>query len=132
MYLFDTVIFSYSFRGDPLVELYADELGHLGPIFLSAQSVAEVWYGAQKRSWGENRLKSLSSSIAKFSVLPIDRETAILCGELKVKAEKLGRALNHADAWIMATALQYELALVTHDKDMLIGEKLGIEIVNRT
>ena len=33
------------------------------------------------------------------------------------------------DAWIMATAKQYEFTLVSHDGDMLVAKEVGIELI---
>jgi tRNA(fMet)-specific endonuclease VapC len=34
---------------------------------------------------------------------------------VKFRSQRKGRELTHADAWIAATALAYDLALVTHN-----------------
>jgi len=46
-------------------------------------------------------------------------------------ARKAGRRLDVADAWIMATARQFNLILVSHDQDIVVGENIGVQIICR-
>jgi len=131
MYLFDTSIFSYLFRNDRVIGEYADELERDTRLFLSVQTVGELRVGASSRRWGSKRQEQLHNFIATFTVLPItDATTSHYC-EIIVSAKRSGQALTVADAWIMATARQFGLTLVSHDRDMKIGEKMGIVVICR-
>ena len=68
---------------------------------------------------------------SNFGVLPIDRETANLCADIRSIAKSIGRELWAPDAWIMATAKQYEYKLVSHDSDMQVASKVGIDLICR-
>jgi predicted nucleic acid-binding protein len=74
---------------------------------------------------------ALEQIFLNFGVLPIDSETAKLCAHIRSTAKSLGREMRTADAWIMATAKQYEYKLVSHDGDMQVASKVGIELICR-
>lgn len=129
MYIFDTMILSYLIRHDPLAALYKTELTSGEPIFISCQTVGEIRYGAAKRNWGpEKKMKALRI-IGQFAVLPIDETTANFYGDIRAGADKLGRSLHSQDAWILATAKQFNLTLVSHDYDVNVGRELGIKVI---
>jgi tRNA(fMet)-specific endonuclease VapC len=131
MYIIDTSIFSYLFRNDPIYEQYAEDLAPDAQMFLSVQTLGELLDGAIKRGWGEARKTKLHSLISTFSLLPITEETAAHYSEVMSAARNVGRRLDVADAWIMATARQFNLVLVSHDQDMVVGENIGVQIICR-
>ncbi len=129
MYIFDTMILSYLIRHDPLAALYRGELTSGEPIFISCQTVGEIRYGAVKKNWGPEKIKKALRIVSQFAVLPIDETTANFYGDIRAGADKLGRSLHSQDAWILATAKQYKLTLVSHDGDVDVGEELGVNVV---
>ncbi len=131
MYIIDTSIFSYFYRNDPLYDQYADDLVPEAQFFLSVQTLGELLDGAIKNCWGEDRKAKLQSLVDTFSHIPITEETASHYAEVMSAARKLGRRLDVADAWIMETARQFSLILVSHDQDMLVGESIGVKIICR-
>ena len=131
MYLFDTMIISYLLRGDPLAALYRAELDSNGPMSISCQTVGEILYGAAQKRWGASKRAKVDRLMLRFTVLPIDMATAAIYGEIRAGADKLGRPLESQDAWIMATAKQRGLTLVTHDGDMQVGAQVGVDITSR-
>lgn len=131
MYLVDTSIVSYSFRLDPLLRLYEDEMQGDAPLVVSAQTVVEILAGVLLRNWGAKRRVRMDESLARFAVLALDHKTAQNCAEIIVEAQRAGRALDLGDAWILATARRYGLTLLSHDRDMLVGKHLGIDVVCR-
>jgi predicted nucleic acid-binding protein len=46
MYIVDTMLISYIFRDDPLALPYQAELESNQPLFMSVQTVGELYYGA--------------------------------------------------------------------------------------
>ena len=65
-----------------------------------------------------------------FAILPLDGATATIYGDIRAGASRLGRPLLSQDAWILATAKQYNLILVSHD-DVSIGHEFGIQTIKR-
>ena len=109
MYLFDTMILSYLIRQDPLAVLYRSELTCREPIFISCQTVGEIRFGAAKRNWGSERIQKALKIVNHFAILPLDDATATIYGDIRAGASRLGRPLLSQDAWILATAKQYNL-----------------------
>jgi len=119
MFIADTSIVSYCYKGNPISSLYAAELNSGSKIFISVQTWEEMLFGAILDGWGSRRLSQLKALLNSFAVLPVDRETAEICAEIRAKAVRLGNTLATADAWIVATALQYDLTVLAHDRDMI-------------
>ncbi len=132
MYIIDTSVVSYFVRDNPLKELYRTEMSSELPLSISLQTVAEVMAGADRDNWGERRRLALQKYLeTQFTILPIEHETvpfyiAILNGSVRK-----GRSLQIADTWIVATAKQHDLVLVTHDGDMRVGSELGVKVICR-
>ena len=131
MYLFDTCVFSYALQGHSFALKYASELESKDGVFISAQTVEEVLFVAQKRNWGPTKLQVLETAFKRFGVLSLSMETSRISAELRSEALKIGRVLSTPDAWILSTAKQYDYTLVSHDQDMLAGQELGVRIVVR-
>ncbi|MCL6607648.1 MAG: PIN domain-containing protein [Geminicoccaceae bacterium] len=93
------------------------------------QSMAELRLLARKNAWGDRREENLRRFLAKVLVVPADAELAEAWAEVTTASQKFGRRLETADAWIVATALRYDLPLVTHDRDQLILEDLGGRVI---
>lgn len=131
MFLLDTSVVSYIVRKDPLAKLYHAEVTSGMACYVSAQTLGEMYLGARAADWGTERRRRMEVVLARFVVLAIDSGTARQYGDLVHAAGALGRPLSPPDAWIMAAAKQYGLTLVSHDRDMLVGGRLGIEVVCR-
>jgi toxin FitB len=54
-------------------------------------------------------------------ILPLDRGIATTWAKLTARAIRTGRTLGYADSWIVATALTYDLVVVTHNVDDFDG-----------
>jgi predicted nucleic acid-binding protein len=131
MFIADTSIVSFCCKSNPVSSLYSTELNYGEKIFISIQTWEEMIFGALLSDWGEWRLAILREVLARFTVLPLTKETAEFCADTRSRASRLGRPLGTADAWIIATAAQYELTLLAHDRDMLVCHDLGIKLICR-
>jgi len=99
-------------------------------LILSFQSVAELWLLARKNARRNCREEKLRMFLRKFLVVPADDGLAKAWAEVTATSARLGKRLETADAWIVATALRYELPLVTHDRDQLILQALGGRVIS--
>jgi predicted nucleic acid-binding protein len=76
-------------------------------------SVAEMNEMGIFRNWGPGRFAKLSMFLSHYVLLP---STEALCRRwAQVRHERRSRPIGVADAWIVATALEYGLELVTHN-----------------
>lgn len=122
----DTTVASMMHRGrngsgiDPFYE--AQLAGRT--IAISFQTVEEMLFGARRDGWGAARVAALEAFLKRFVVVPGTYELSMISARLRAQAEKAGRRLETADAWIMATATQLGVPLITDDKDQALG---GIE-----
>jgi predicted nucleic acid-binding protein len=102
------------------------------PLFISVQTAAEIIAGADKDNWGKPRRAALQEYLeTQFTTFPIDENTEPFYVAMLNGSARLGKALKIADNWIVATAKQYDLVLVTHDGEMRVGEDLGVKLICR-
>lgn len=57
----------------------------------------------------------------RFVSIPSSRDLIVKWAELMVTAQSVGRPIEIADAWIAATALLYDVPLVTHNSNEYTG-----------
>jgi len=132
-YLLDTNVLSEVQRPQPdeRVLAWLDQVDE-DRTFLSVITVGEIARGVEQLDDGKRKAalrQWLDVDLpARFGgrLLQIDRETALVWGELMARAKARGRGLGVMDAWIAAAALRHELTLVTRNtKDFVsIGLKL--------
>ena len=134
-FLLDTNVLSEVQRPQPDARVLAwlDQVDE-DRTFLSVATVAEIARGVGQLEAGRRRSALqlwLDVELAdRFGsrLLPIDRETALVWGELMAGARRAGRGLSVMDAWIAATALRHNLSLVTRNAKDFAG--LGVELLD--
>ena len=77
----------------------------------------ELLYGAHKSQRPLENQKKLERFFAPLKSLPFDDRCAERAGLLRVSLEKAGRSIGGMDLLIAATALAYEVVLVTANVD---------------
>jgi predicted nucleic acid-binding protein len=89
--------------------------------FLSVITLAEIRYGIERLPSGK-RKRNLQEWLGedlqlRFEgrILSVDAAIADQAGRMVAQSEKLGRAMDTADALLAATAKLYELTLVTRN-----------------
>jgi tRNA(fMet)-specific endonuclease VapC len=112
--LLDTDILSELFKGiNPAVghnaSAYRQAFGHLT---LTAITVMEIVSGLQ-RVQRPGRIQKFMTDISGEEVLPFDKPTGKLAGEISGDLERTGQPIGTADPMIAAIALHYGLELVT-------------------
>jgi tRNA(fMet)-specific endonuclease VapC len=114
--LIDTDVLSYLHNNHSLAVAYrAILVGRQG--FVALQSVAEMRFGAILNGWGEKRRNALEDFLSAYTVISPDDATALHWAQLRAQVSRAGRHTAPSDAWIAATALEYDLILVTHNTD---------------
>ncbi len=109
----DTSVFIARESGRALGEL-PDEIA------VSVVTAAELELGvlrAEDPTARAVRLRTLSRVRAEYPLLVIDDETASCFAQIADEQLRAGRKLRRHDAWIAATAMQHNAAVVTKDTD---------------
>jgi tRNA(fMet)-specific endonuclease VapC len=110
----DTDVVSYLFKRDSRARAFRRHLlGHRH--LISFMTVAEIDRWALEHQWGKPNLDRLARFLQRFIVPAVDRATCGLWAKATDDARKSGRPISCADAWIAATALQFNAPLVTNN-----------------
>lgn len=84
-------------------------------IFMSSIVVGELQFGAENSARREQNLAKLAAFLENQTILPVDRLTSSYYGHIKHLLKRKGRMIPANDIWIAATALQYDLTLMSLD-----------------
>lgn len=113
--LLDTNIVSILFNLDhPLRSKCVEEIGDQ-ECFISFMTRGELLLWPNANGWGNERRQRLARHMAQFTMLLPDEETCSLWADVMAESRRVGRTMETADAWIAATAKQWDLALMTAD-----------------
>jgi tRNA(fMet)-specific endonuclease VapC len=112
----DTCVLSYLYNRHSLAEAYRPHL--MGnTTMISFMTLAELHYGALKRSWGEaNQRRLLDYVRREYSVYPFNRDLCLRWAAIRDQTERAGRQVSATDSWIAATAILYGIPLVTNNR----------------
>ena len=113
-YLIDTDIIIYSLKGNELVN-HNFQKNKYEPIYISAITVGELIYGAEKSKNREKNLAKVAHVKKCFKTLEINSEVMETFGRLKANQEKTGEVVADMDLQIASVALYYNLILVTNN-----------------
>jgi tRNA(fMet)-specific endonuclease VapC len=110
----DTDVVSMLFKGDSRAIAYRSHLTHrlLG---ISFMTLAELERWGLERRWGTARKIELAQHLSHYTVLPVNRELCLKWAEVSFEARRKGRPIQTADAWIAASALHYQVPLITNN-----------------
>jgi predicted nucleic acid-binding protein len=121
-YLLDTNVLSelVTPRPDPNVVKWFDDADE-DQLFISVVSLAEVQHGIELMAAGRRRTRleawSTNELLDRFDgrILGIDPAVAFEWGRLMARRQAIGRIMSTMDAFIAATATNYNLTLVTRN-----------------
>jgi len=126
----DTDVVSFIFKRDTRGDLYASHLdASLG--LISFMTIAELDLWAVSRNWGVKRKAELTDFLQRFAVIESSRQLCQAWADVCYQVRQSGRKIQTADAWIAATALLYDVPLVTHNADDFAGVPALIIISER-
>lgn len=127
-YLIDTNVFSYIFNGHSFAKPYESLLGERKSA-ISFITLGESLAGAALGGWGVPRQRNLQIALAEYTVLESNRLVAEHFATINAFLRLEGRPPTSNDAWIAATALAYELPLVSHNRRHFDGIP-GLDLVS--
>ena len=112
--ILDTNVVSYLMKGGRLAEAYEPHVRNR-LLAITFVTVGELYYGAEKRGWGERKRRALEANLRNFLVIPYDHEIALCYGRLVAERDRKGRPISPNDAWIAACTVRHGVPLVTHN-----------------
>lgn len=87
----DTDVFSFAFRGDDRADVFREVLeGKL--LAVSFTTVGELWYGAEKKSWGDRLRERLRQVLRTYVVMSYTVELSQLWGRIRADVEAADRS----------------------------------------
>ena len=111
----DTDVVSMLFKGDTRARAYRIHVaGRL--LGISFMTLAELERWSLERGWGPRRKLELAEHLSHYAVLPVSRELCVKWAEVAFAAKRRGRPIQTADAWIAASALHYQVPLITNNQ----------------
>ena len=111
----DTDVVSMLFKGDTRALAYRVHVtGRL--LGISFMTLAELERWSLERGWGATRKLELAKHVTRYTVLPVSRELCVKWAEVAFAAKRRGRPIQTADAWIAASALYYQVPLITNNR----------------
>ena len=125
--ILDTNIVSYLMKGGTQAVAYARHVQG-GLLAIAFITVGEMYFGAEKANWGEEKRRKLETALRNFVVIPYDHEIARNYGRLMAARQRSGKPITANDAWIAACAVRHGVPLVTHNpKDF--AEISGLRVI---
>ncbi len=110
----DTDVFSFLLKNDTRAALYKP---HTDGQFLivSFMTVAEIERWARQSAWGARRTNKFEKIFRRYFIQHSTRDICRIWAQVKDDGRKSGMNIDNADAWIAATALFFNIPLVTHN-----------------
>ena len=120
-YLLDTTTIITHLRGNRKVNSRLEEIGQRGDIAgCCCINVAETYAGMREKEKTDRFIESLY-------YFEVTKESAKLAGELRQKYVKKGRTLATTDVIIAATAIIYDLIIITENANHYPFPELKVE-----
>lgn len=108
----DTNIVSYLMKGHSLVAAYRSHLEG-NTLAISFMTIAELYEGAYRSNWSRRRRDVLKQLLKNYLVIPYSPRVCEIWG--RIRADRKTQPIAVDDAWIAASAVAYDCALVTHN-----------------
>ena len=124
----DTDVVSYLYKRDTRAELYKPHLDD-PPFIISFMTLGELRRWSLERGWAEFRKQSLEQYLNRYFVVHSNDELCSRWAYAMNRARMSGRPIAASDAWIAATALFLNAALVTHNGRHYSGVA-GLQVIS--
>lgn len=115
MVIVDSNIVSYIYKQDTRAALYESHLVN-ALASISFMTLAELERWAIARNWGNRKRADLLQLVKRrFTVIESNHALCRQWAQVTESVKNVGRVIDTADAWVAATALLYNIPLVTHN-----------------
>ena len=101
-------------RGIPAARARVVALSFLG---LPVIALCELCYGAERALRSTEEHTAVSRLVGRCTILPVSSAVAEEYGRVKAALARQGTPIPENDIWIAATAIYYDLALLTTDQE---------------
>jgi tRNA(fMet)-specific endonuclease VapC len=108
----DTIIYTIKNRPSKVREVFKS---HSGLMSISAVTLGELIYGAEKSAQPERDLVDVEGLAARLEVLPFDDLAATHFGQLRAELAKIGKPIGPYDQMIAGHARSLGLILVSNN-----------------
>ena len=127
-YMLDTNIVIYTIKNRPekVRKVFKQ---HAGQMAISAITLGELIYGAEKSAQPERNLADVEAFAARLEVLAFDETAAAHFGQLRAELAKAGKPIGPYDQMIAGHARSLGLILVTNNMKEF-KRVPGLRIVN--
>ena len=127
-YMLDTDIVIYTLKNRPAGVREAFK-SHSGQMAISAVTLGELIYGAEKSSQPERNLNDIEGLTARLEVLPFNDLAALHFGQVRAELARAGTPIGPYDLMIAGHARATGLVLVSNNVDEFIRVP-GLRIEN--
>ena len=111
-FVLDTNIVSYGFKRHSFYDFYEPLLSN-ATCYISFMTVAEILEGAHRANWGPTLRAKMDFTLGRFIVIESSR---LICENFAaIRYHRRQQPIEPADAFIAATAIAYDIPLVTHN-----------------
>lgn len=132
-YMLDTNICIFTIKNKPQKVREAFSLHH-GQLCISAITLMELIYGAEKSATPERNLSVVEGFAARLEVIDYNHEAAAHSGQLRAELAKLGKPIGPYDQMIAGHARSLGLVLVTNnirEFDRVVGLRIEDWVTTR-
>ena len=116
----DTDVVSFLFKNDSRAQLYLPLMRNRD-LLVSFMTETELEQWILLAKWGVERVRRFRTFMTGFATVPSSRDLILQWAEVMVAARANGRRIEAANAWIAATTLLYNAALITHNPKDYLG-----------
>lgn len=113
-YILDTDTYIYLLQGNRKILDHIHESGEEN-IFMTAISVAELYFGAFNSKKIEPNIKAIQKNLEKLQILNFTKNSAKIFGRLKSELKQQGKPITDMDLAIASIAIYHQYTLVTHN-----------------
>ncbi len=121
-YLLDTNIVAAYFNQEPSIQQHLEKI----TVFVPSIVIGELYFGAYQSQRVAENTKRIKEFAEIATVLSCDADTGDHYGQIRLQLKTRGRPIPENDIWIAATALRYDLTLVTRDEHFKEVDRLRL------